>query len=62
MNESAALHPHAVDVEPRHNLFLVVKSTTICKQDFAVKSISAFVAPRGFYIYIYIFFYLISFS
>ena len=64
MNESAALHPHAVDVENRHNLFLVVKSKTICQTDFAVKSISAFVAPRGFIssklpsIYPFFFFFL----
>jgi hypothetical protein len=47
MNESEALHPHAVDIEMRHNLFLVVSNGTKCKKDFAVKSISAFVAPRG---------------
>jgi hypothetical protein len=47
MHESEALHPHAVDVETRHNFFLVVKNGTKCKSDFAVKSISAFVAPRG---------------
>jgi hypothetical protein len=43
----AAFHPHAVDVDNRHNMFLVVGSSTQCKEDFAVKSISAFVAPRG---------------
>lgn len=47
MNESEALHPHAVDVDTRHNFFLVVTNGTICKNDFVVKSISAFVAPRG---------------
>jgi hypothetical protein len=47
MHDSEALHPHAVDVETRHDFFLVVKSGTKCKTDFAVKSISAFVSPRG---------------
>jgi len=28
-------------------MFCVVSSETVCKTDFAVKSISAFVAPRG---------------
>lgn len=42
-----AFHPHSVDVEHRHGLFLVVNSRTMCKLDCPVKSISAFVAPRG---------------
>lgn len=46
-NDMAAFHPHSVDVDTRHNLFLVVGGATKCKEDFAVKSISAFVAPRG---------------
>jgi hypothetical protein len=40
-------HPHSVDVENRHELFLVVNSKTFCKVDCPVKSISTFVAPRG---------------
>lgn len=40
-------HPHSVDVENRHHYFLVVNSGTVCKLDCTVKSISAFVAPRG---------------
>lgn len=46
-NEGEAFHPHSIDVDHRHKLFVVVGSTTECKHDFAVKSISAFVAPRG---------------
>ena len=42
-----SFHPHSVDVEHRHGLFLVVNSKTVCKLDCTVKSISAFVAPRG---------------
>ena len=46
-NSGEAFHPHSVDVEARHPYFLVVNSKTVCKREFAVKSISAFVAPRG---------------
>lgn len=46
-NDWAAFHPHSVDVEARHPAFLVVNSKTLCKKDCAIKSISAFVAPRG---------------
>jgi hypothetical protein len=46
-NDKEAFHPHSVDVDSRHYQFLVVKSETLCKEEFAVKSISAFVAPRG---------------
>lgn len=46
-NEGEAFHPHAVDVDHRHELFLVVKSETQCKKDCAVKNISTYVAPRG---------------
>lgn len=46
-NFGEAFHPHSVDVDHRHKLFLVVCSTTECKLDFAVKSISEFAAPRG---------------
>ena len=46
-NDGAAFHPHSVDVENRHPAFLVVNSKTVCKRDCAIKSVSAFVAPRG---------------
>ncbi len=46
-NDGAAFHPHSVDVESRHPGFLVVNSKTVCKRDCAIKSVSAFVAPRG---------------
>lgn len=46
-NDWAAFHPHSVDVETRHPAFLVVNSKTLCKKDCAIKSVSAFVAPRG---------------
>lgn len=46
-NEGDAFHPHSVDVDHRHNLFVVVHSNTHCKTDFCIRSISAFVAPRG---------------
>ena len=36
-----------MEVDHRHKLFVVVASKTECKYDCAVKSISAFVAPRG---------------
>lgn len=42
-----AFHPHSVDVDHRHKLFVVVSSKTECKKDFAIKSISEFAAPRG---------------
>ena len=38
---------HCVDVDQRHGSFLVVEGKTQCKPAFVVKSISAFVAPRG---------------
>ena len=47
MNGGAAFHPHSVNLHKRHSLFMVVSSETQCKDDFAVASISAFVAPRG---------------
>jgi hypothetical protein len=46
-NDGEAFHPHSVDVENRHPTFTVVNSKTVCKKDFAVKSVSSFVAPRG---------------
>jgi len=46
-NEGEAFHPHSVDVDHRHALFLVVNSETVCKLDCAVKNISTYVAPRG---------------
>eukprot|EP00981_Chlorochromonas_danica_P015079 scaffold10372_cov243-Ochromonas_danica.AAC.4 len=46
-NGGESFHPHSVDVEQRHGLFLVVQSQTECKLDCPVKSISTFVAPRG---------------
>lgn len=46
-NEGESFHPHSVDVDHRHALFVVVHSNTHCKMDFAVRSISEFVAPRG---------------
>lgn len=42
-----AFHPHSVDVDHRHDVFLAVNSRTMCKMDCPVKSISTFVAPRG---------------
>lgn len=47
VNDLAAFHPHSIDVEHRHVNFQVVNSTTFCKRDHAIKSISAFVAPPG---------------
>lgn len=41
-----AFHPHSVDIEWRHNFYQVVKSNTKCKVDFAVKSVSEFIAAR----------------
>jgi hypothetical protein len=46
-NEGEAFHPHAVDMEQRHQMFEVVGSKTKCKNDFAVKSVSEFIAPRS---------------
>lgn len=46
-NEGEAFHPHSVDIEQRHSFLAVSNSHTECKQDCIVKSISAFVAPRG---------------
>ena len=47
LNEGECFHPHSVCVDKRHRLFSVVSSQTICQKDFAVKSISSFIAPRG---------------
>lgn len=46
-NEGEAFHPHSVDVEQRHAFLAVSAARTECKYDCAVKSISAFAAPRG---------------
>lgn len=46
-NDGEAFHPHSVDVDHRHSTFVVVNSETVCKYDCTIKSISAFVAPRG---------------
>lgn len=46
-NEGEAFHPHSVDVDHRHKLFLVVRAETQCKMDCMVKNISTYVAPRG---------------
>eukprot|EP01035_Chromulina_nebulosa_P019576 gene19576-25477_t len=46
-NNGEAFHPHSVDIDQRHKLFLVVSSSTECKLEFAIKSISSFAAPRG---------------
>lgn len=46
-NKGEAFHPHSVDVEQRHAFLAVSNSFTECKYDCAVKSISAFAAPRG---------------
>lgn len=43
----ACFHPHSLNYDDRHASFLVTSSKTICKYDCVVKSISAFVAPRG---------------
>jgi hypothetical protein len=45
-NEGEAFHPHSVDMEQRHQMYQVVGSKTQCKTDFAVKSVSEFIAPR----------------
>ena len=47
LNEGECFHPHSVCVDKRHRLFSVVSSQTVCQTDFAVKSISSFIAPRG---------------
>jgi hypothetical protein len=47
MNEGEAFHPHSIDMEWRHDFYQVVKSNTKCKVDFAVKSVSEFIAARG---------------
>lgn len=46
-NEGESFHPHSIDVDHRHALFVVVHSETCCKTDCTVKNISCFVAPRG---------------
>jgi hypothetical protein len=46
-NRGEAFHPHCVDLDRRHDLFQVVKKATICKNDCAVKSVSAYISPRG---------------
>ena len=45
-NDGEAFHPHSVAMELRHSLYEVVNSRTECKHDFAVKSVSEFIAPR----------------
>lgn len=45
-NDGEGFHPHSVDLERRHSLFEVVRSNTLCKVDFSVKSVSEFIAPR----------------
>ena len=47
VNRGEAFHPHCVDLDRRHSMFEVVKRPTICKTDFAVKSVSAYISPRG---------------
>ena len=47
LNEGESFHPHALDIDHRHSLFVVVNSETVCKMDCAVKNISTYVAPRG---------------
>lgn len=47
MNEGEAFHPHSVDIERRHDFYEVVKSNTRCQTDFAVKSVSEFIAARS---------------
>ena len=46
-NKGESFHPHSVDIDQRHSLYVVAHSDTCCKMDCCVKSISAFVAPRG---------------
>lgn len=46
-NRGESFHPHSIEVDARHSMFLVVDGRTRCKPSFVVKSISAFVAPRG---------------
>lgn len=46
-NEGESFHPHSVDIDHRHALYVVAHSDTCCKLDCCVKSISSFVAPRG---------------
>ena len=46
-NRGETFHPHSINVDSRHPMFLVVGGRTRCKPSFVVKSISAFVAPRG---------------
>ena len=46
-NLGESFHPHSIEVDSRHSMFLVVGDRTRCKPSFVVKSISAFVAPRG---------------
>ena len=46
-NEGESFHPHSVEIDQRHSLFVVVHSNTCCKFDCCVKSISEFIAPRG---------------
>lgn len=37
---------YCLDIEWRHDFYQVVKSNTECKKDFAVKSVSEFIAAR----------------
>ena len=46
-NQACAFHPHSVDITHRHDRLYVVSGCTTCHPDMCVKSISAFVAPRG---------------
>ena len=46
-NEGESFHPHSVDIDHRHSLYVVAHSDTLCKLDCCVKSISSLVAPRG---------------
>jgi len=46
-NSGEAFHPHSIVMDRRHQFFAVVGANTVCKTDFAVKSVSAYFAPRG---------------
>jgi hypothetical protein len=46
-NRGEAFHPHCVELQRTHRLFQVVQAATECKRDCAVKSVSAFISPRG---------------
>ncbi len=38
-NNGEAFHPHSVEISSPHKLLYIVSSETVCKSDFAVKSI-----------------------